>query len=85
MNPDFSQTCIRIKFLMELNNMKQIDICRKTGISKNAISNYISGNRIPDTISLYKLAELFGVSMEWLLTGNNLNSGVMINKGKIGR
>lgn len=83
MGYDFSETGERIKFLMDLNNMKQIDICKMTGISKNAISNYINGNRIPDTVSLYKLAEHFNVSMEWLLTGKNLSAGILINKHRI--
>ena len=77
MEPNFNDTGERVKFLMKLNNMKQIDICRKTGMSKNAISNYINGNRIPDTTALYKIAELFNVSMEWLLTGHNLNSNIL--------
>lgn len=83
MGYDFSETGKRIKFLMNLNDMKQIDICKVTGISKNAISNYISGNRIPDTVSLYKLAEYFSVSMEWLLTGKNLSAGILVNKQRV--
>lgn len=79
----FSHTGDRIRFLMELNDMKQINICRCTGISKNAVCNYINGNRVPDTIALFKLAELFSVSIEWLLTGRNLSGKMMINKSKI--
>lgn len=37
-------------------------------LSKNAITNYVSG-RIPDTLILHKLAKLCSVSMEWLLVG----------------
>ena len=37
-------------------NFKQKDIIEKTGISKAAISNYISGTRVPDTESALKLS-----------------------------
>ncbi|HCX64910.1 MAG TPA: hypothetical protein DHN33_06840 [Eubacteriaceae bacterium] len=59
----------RIQHLLKKHRLKQIDVCMAAGISKNAMSNYVCGNRIPDTYALYKLAKVFRVSMEWLLTG----------------
>ncbi|WP_420805161.1 helix-turn-helix domain-containing protein [Gottschalkia acidurici] len=50
-------------------NLKQKDLCNLTNLSKNAISNYISGNRVPDTNSIYKISIALNVSIEWLLTG----------------
>ena len=61
----------RIQQLMDNLVMKQVDIVRETGISKNALSNYINGNRIPDNKALYTLSKFFNVSMEWILTGEN--------------
>lgn len=61
----------RIKFTLNSKRLKQIDVCKKANISKNAISNYISGNRVPDTASLFKLSKFLDVSMEWLLTGKS--------------
>lgn len=63
----------RIKSALDSKGLKQIDACKKANISKNAISNYINGNRVPDTTSLYKLSKLLNVSMEWLLTGDILS------------
>ncbi len=71
MDSDFNGVGERIHHLMKLNNIKQIDVCKKTGLCKNTISNYVNGNRLPDTEALYKLSKLFNVSMEWLLTGND--------------
>jgi len=59
----------RLKILLHEKKLKQIEACNKASISKNAMSNYINGNRIPDTFSLYKLAKLFDVQIEWILTG----------------
>lgn len=59
----------RISERLKHLQIKQADLCRETNISNNAISNYVSGNRIPDTLSTYKLSKALGVTMEWLLTG----------------
>lgn len=57
----------RLSTRMDELNLKQIDVCRMTGISKNAISNYVNNNRIPDTTSIYKLSKVLKVSIEWIL------------------
>lgn len=56
--------------LTELNQ-KQADLCRVTGLSNNAVSQYVTGKRTPDTLSLYKIATALDVPMEWILTGEN--------------
>ena len=73
MSNDFKNIGERIEFKMKELNLKQVDISKKTGISKNAISNYVNDIRIPDNISCYKIAQILSVSMEWILTGKNLN------------
>ena len=69
MDENFQDVGKRIAKKLEELKLKQVDARKATGLSKNAISNYISGNRIPDTASAYKLSKLLHVSMEWLLTG----------------
>lgn len=63
----------RIKEKQKEKNFKQKDIIEKTGISKAAISNYISGARVPDTESALKLSLVLETSIEWLLTGKTTN------------
>ena len=70
-NEDLESVSIRINERMNLLGLKQIDIIKATGISKNAISNYVKGNRIPDTMSIYKLSKVLKISIEWLLTGTD--------------
>ena len=40
-------TSKRIQKAMELRGLKQTDLVEKTGISKGALSSYISGRYIP--------------------------------------
>lgn len=69
MNEDFKGIGTRIIERMKVLGLKQVDIIRETGISKTAISNYVNGNRIPDTLSIYKLSQALETSIEWILTG----------------
>lgn len=62
----------RLSLMLKLNKITQKEACELTGISKNAMSNYVNGNRIPESLMLYKLAKLFRTSMEWILTGDDL-------------
>lgn len=43
-------------------------ITEQAGISKNNVGNYKNG-QIPNATILYKLSQIFGVTMEYLLTG----------------
>lgn len=66
----------RISKKLDEMGLKQVDVCSSIRISKNAMSNYVSGKRIPETMVIYKLSKFFSVSIEWLLTGkeNELNN-----------
>lgn len=66
---EFTGIGMRISEKMDILGLKQVDIIKTTGISKTAISNYVNGNRVPDTMSIYKLSKVLNVSIEWLLTG----------------
>lgn len=70
----FSDVGDRIfKRIKELG-MKQLDISNKAGLSTTALSQYCTGKRVPDTVSLYKIATVLGVSMEWILTGEDITN-----------
>lgn len=68
----FSDVGCRIARRIKELGFKQLDICNKTGLSTTALSQYCTGKRVPDTVSLYKIATALGVSMEWVLTGEDL-------------
>ena len=49
---------------------KQKDVAASTGLSESALANYKKGRK-PRSDELFKLADFFGVSMEWLLNGED--------------
>ena len=62
-----STTSERIKEGMAIRNMKQVDIVEKTGISKGALSSYISGKYLPKQNNIYLIAKALNVSEGWLM------------------
>lgn len=70
----FENVTDRIIQLLKEQRMRQIDLANACGISANAITNYIKKQRIPDTKSLYLMAQTLNTTMEWLLTGEGLKS-----------
>lgn len=57
----------RMKETMELRNMKQIELCEKTGLRKSAISQYLSGTYEPKQKGVYLIAKALDVSEAWLM------------------
>ena len=70
----FSDVGNRIARRIKELDMRQLDVCNKTGLSTTALSQYCTGKRVPDTVSLYKIATALGVSMEWVLTGEDVTN-----------
>lgn len=65
-----SNTSERLKELMALKGLRQIDIAEKTGLGKSAISQYVSGKITPKQDKVYILAEGLNVSPTWLMGYN---------------
>lgn len=57
----------KIVSLRKQNNMTQMELADKMGISFQAVSNWERGNSMPDISKLPDLAEIFGVSLDELL------------------
>lgn len=60
-------TSDRIKEGMAVRDLKQSDIVERTGISKGALSSYISGKYIPKQNNIYKIAKALNVNEAWLM------------------
>lgn len=58
---------IRIRDLREDRDVKQCDLAEAIGINQQTISNYETGKTIPDAFVLIKIADFFGVSIDYLL------------------
>ena len=61
---------IRLKELREIKGLSQLDVANKINKSFQAYSHYETGKRQPDYDTLKKLADLFNVSIDYLLGYN---------------
>lgn len=59
----------RLKLCREKKGLSQKEAAEKIGVKNNTLSNYESGERRPDYEILVRLADLYDVSLDYLLTG----------------
>ncbi len=57
----------KIVELLEENNMTQKDLAKKIGVTAVTISRYVTGERMPQSDIIVKIAETFNVSTDHLL------------------
>jgi len=67
---------------LELANLRQIDLARKTGINIKSIENYIKNDAktIPSADKAVKIARVLGVTVEELVYGQSNEKGEIPNK-----
>lgn len=57
----------RLKTLRKLNNLSQDDVAKYLEIQRTTISQYESGDLIPPTLNVIKLARLYNVTTDYIL------------------
>jgi len=67
---------------LELANLRQIDLARKTGINIKSIENYIKNDAktIPSADKAVKIAQVLGITVEELVFGHNNEKSEITNK-----
>lgn len=70
----------RLKELRLNSNMKQSDLANKIDVSPSTIGMYEQGRRSADQETLIKLAEIFNVSVDYLLGRTDKMSDISIEK-----
>ena len=60
---------MRISALRRQKNWSQKELAERMGVRPSTIGMYEQGRREPDCAGLVRLAELFGVTTDYLLTG----------------
>lgn len=66
----------RIKKLREENGLMQQDVCNTLDIEQSTLANYENNRRVPKTDILIKIANYYGISLDFLvgMTDNRFNS-----------
>ena len=63
-----NETCSkRISRALAIKEMRQSELCRRTGIPKSAMSQYISGAFEPKQDRIFLIAKALDVSEAWLM------------------
>lgn len=73
--------CERLKQAREDNQLLQIDVEIATGVNRTSLSRYETGQREPDIETIGKLANYYGVSLDWLF--GNVKKDTNNNQGGI--
>lgn len=57
--------------------LNQTELAKILNVSKQTVSNWENGNRIPDTLTLSKLADFFSCSVDYLLGRTDYPQGII--------
>ena len=71
------QLANNLRRLRTENNYTQEQISEKLNISRQAYSNYETGKRIPDIDMLIRIADIYEVTLEQLLTQTCTSTGIL--------
>jgi len=66
-NKKVSDSKNRIKELMTYYDLSQTDLCKRTGLQKSALSNYLSGSREPRQDQISLIVDPFNINPAWLM------------------
>lgn len=57
----------RLRFLRKENGYTQLAVQMKTGVEQALLSKYETGERVPPTETLIRLADFYQVSLDYIL------------------
>lgn len=67
--------------LLEEKGVKTSDVCKATGIVASTFSDWKKGKSTPKQEKLMKIADYFGVSLEYLMTGKDSQREYLYSDG----
>lgn len=67
MNKKITNSRQRIIEMMNYFNLNQTEFCKKTGIQKSALSNYLNGVREPRQDQISLMVDPFNINPSWLM------------------
>ena len=66
-NKKITNSKSRIDEIMNYFNISQSELCRRTGLQKSALSNYLNGDREPRQDQISIIADPFNINPAWLM------------------
>lgn len=57
----------RLFYLMKIEKLSQSELARKIDISQSAVCNWLNGKKEPSIESLWRLADYFDVTVDYLI------------------
>ena len=68
MELDTTRFRINLRSLLDSHGMTNKDLSDQVGFSAATVSRILTGKRVPDLITIVRIAEYFHVSIDWLLS-----------------
>jgi len=65
----------KLRDLRKKEGVSQAEIAKTIGVTKSTIGLYETGDNVPDVKTLYKIADFYGVTCEYLLGRSKLPNG----------
>ena len=62
------------------SKMTQLELAEKLNYSDKAVSKWERGESIPDVITLKAIADMFGVTVDYLITEHSENEKLPVNR-----
>ncbi|HEL2051615.1 TPA: helix-turn-helix transcriptional regulator [Streptococcus suis] len=79
-----NQLAQQIRVLRTTKNLSQDELAEKLYISRQAVSKWENGEATPDIDKLVQLAEIFGVSLDYLVLGKEPEKEIVVEqRGKM--
>lgn len=69
----------RLLEAMRVRGMNATELASKSGLAKSSVSRYLSGENVPRSIAIGKMAKALNVSPAWILGYNLTMEGEEIN------
>ena len=67
MNKKVSNSQKRLVELMDYYHINQTELCKRTGLQKSALSNYLKGDREPRQNQISLISDPFNINPAWLM------------------
>lgn len=61
--------------LLQKKGVSAYKVAKEAGVTQTALSNWKTGRNTPSTITLQKIADYFGVTIDYLMTGEEKEGG----------